>query len=95
MKALARQSLFDIAIQECGSIEAAFEIALVNGNNITDELINGEELTLPSVVNQKVVDLFSINEIKPATAITTTDVAQTIADEGIEFWAIEVDFVIS
>ena len=32
------QTLLDIAVQECGTVEAAFEIAERNGLALTDEL---------------------------------------------------------
>lgn len=95
MKALNRQSLFDIAVQECGSVEAAFGLAILNNLSISDELTPNNELKPVGVTNQKIVDHFKVNEIRPATAITDNEATQTISDEGIEFWAIETDFIIS
>ena len=40
-----RQSLVDIALQACGSVEAVFAIAERNGLAITDDLVVGQTLT--------------------------------------------------
>jgi len=68
MKVLSGQTLFDIAIQSCGSIEAAFELAVLNGLNLTDELVPGQELALPEVVNSGIVTRYSNKGINPSTA---------------------------
>lgn len=94
-KVLNNQSLFDIAIQTLGSAEAAFDIALANNISITDDLEVGQTLQIPQAVTDYVrkqtVNYYKINDIKPATAIDST----MAVPEGIEFWAIEYDFVIS
>lgn len=40
------QTLLDIAVQECGTVEAAFEIAERNGLALTDELNTGQKLDI-------------------------------------------------
>jgi len=89
------QNLLDIAIQHSGSVEAAFDLASINGLSITDAVAAGSNVAIASIASQPVVDFFSVNEIKPATGITDINIAQTISDEGIEFWAIEEDFIVS
>ncbi len=42
--ALEGQSLLDLALQECGSIEAAFDMAVQNGLSVTSELTSGQLL---------------------------------------------------
>ena len=49
---LSNQSLLDIAIQEDGNVLAAFEWALANGISITEELVPGQKLIVPSSVNR-------------------------------------------
>lgn len=49
---LSNQSLLDIAIQEDGNVLAAFEWALANGISITEELVPGQKLFVPSSVNR-------------------------------------------
>ena len=70
MKVLSGQTLFDIAIQSCGGTEAAFELSLLNGLNLTDELIPGQELVLPDVVNADIALYFKNKNIQPATLLT-------------------------
>ncbi len=88
IKILPRQSLFDIAVQECRSTEAAIDIALRNGLSITDRLQVGDLLKIDRAKKSVII-------INPATEIDDIDYASTIANEGIEFWAIEEDFIIS
>ncbi|MBO4778102.1 MAG: hypothetical protein J5588_06365 [Bacteroidales bacterium] len=89
------QSLFDIALQECGNAESAFNMAMLNGLSMTDVLSNGQSLELPDVTEKKIVQQYAVNEIFPATAITATQFNETISGEGVEFWGIEFDFIVS
>jgi hypothetical protein len=84
-----RQSLFDIAVSTAGSIEAVSDIAGVKGIGITGELRAGMELTVPEVLNKEVADYFRTNGIIPATAV------EEGTDQGIDFWAIEHNFIIN
>jgi hypothetical protein len=93
IKVLNGQSLFDIAIQAAGSVEAAFDIALANGVSITDELQPGTILVIPAVVNKRVADYYRSNSIKPATTLGAQDVEFVTA--GINYWRIEYDFEVS
>ena len=70
MKVLSGQTLFDIAIQSCGGTEAAFELAVLNGLNLTDDLVPGQELVLPEVVNADIALYFKNKNIQPATLLT-------------------------
>lgn len=69
-KVLENQSLFDIAIQECGSAEAAYDIAKLNGLSVTDELTPGQELNIPTPENRNIASYYRQRNIKPATAST-------------------------
>lgn len=89
------QSLLDIAIQHSGSIEAALAIAAANDLSVTDSAAAGNMVTVDLVMNKSVVNQLAVLEIKPATGITAIETASTISDEGIEFWAIEIDFIVS
>lgn len=88
----SRQSLLDISIQECGSIETVFAIAERNGISITEDLIVGQAIMFSSeeIVKKKVVATLATFGIKPATAVTTN-----ILPEGVEYWRIEFDFIVS
>jgi len=89
VKVLNNQSLFDIALQAAGSIDSVFDIATANGLGITDELPVGMLLTVPKVVNRRIVEYYRVNSIIPATAVEAN------TQEGIDFWAIEYDFIVS
>jgi hypothetical protein len=70
IKVKEHQSLFDIAIQECGSVEAAYELAVMNGLSVTDDLVTGETLNQASVLNADVAAYYKNKGLQPATAIT-------------------------
>lgn len=74
VKVLQGQSLFDIAIQKIGSAEGAFDLAVLNGLSLTDELASGSELSLPAATNSSVVAYYMNREIQPATALSSTDI---------------------
>ena len=62
------QSLWDIAVQHCGSAEAALEIAALNGLLPTSQPKTGEQLIVPNVENKKVARYYAEHGIVPATA---------------------------
>ena len=71
---LNNQSLWDIAIQEYGTVEAVFELARANGIGVTDLLTAGQELVLPeidsSVEKPEVVEYYRRNGLYPVTGET-------------------------
>ncbi len=80
------QTLFDIALQYCGSADAAFEIARINNRNITDDPAPGDVLKLPHVRDKRVVKYFADYKLIPASAIIEKK-------EGIGYWIIQSDFI--
>ena len=87
---LAGQSVFDIALQERGALEATFEIAGQNGIAMTDSLQPGGRLLVDSDENDAVVSEYRSNFIHPATAL-----ADGLIPEGIGYMCIELDFIVS
>jgi len=88
MKVLQGQSLFDIAVQQLGSAEGAFALAIANGLDLTDELVPGLELQLPEVLNTDIALYFSSRNISPATflavqAETVGSVVDTVYIETV------------
>jgi hypothetical protein len=70
IQAKSGQTLFDIAIEHCGAIESAFEIAKANNLNVTATLTNGQSLTVPTATKQSqifIVNHFKTSPNKPAT----------------------------
>ena len=62
-----RQSIADIALQYCGDVEAVFRISELNDISVPESLSVGMELIIPDVINKRVVDYYTNNEISPAT----------------------------
>lgn len=94
--ALNNQTLLDIAIRHCGTVEAVADIAILNNISITDDLIPGQLIELPSkdYGSQEVVNFFEVNKIDPATALTENDKALTEGNSGIGFWEIGNNFIV-
>lgn len=92
------QTWFDIAMQELGDIERTVELAQLNGRSITDALEAGEVLNVPGFDSTKrsIVQLFLTQANKPASGDTSIAVdPETGGNEGIEFWALENEFIVS
>lgn len=91
----SRQSLLDIAIQECGSFEAAYELAERNGLAVTDDLETGAvlEFIREDVTKKQVVAHFAARRVKPATAASEEDTSLAPCG-GIGFMGIEIDFIV-
>ena len=95
-KVLHNQSLLDIAIQEDGSVMAAFEWALSNALSITDELQSGQELVSPnsSFRNADVANYFKGKNQMVATGFNGM-VEDLIPDLSIGTMAIGISFQIA
>lgn len=91
-----RQSLLDIAVQECGSFEAAFALSERNGIALTDDLSAGQELEIApeDVDNKRIVAALAAQDVRPATAISAEDTV-LVPWGGIGFMGIEIDFIVS
>jgi LysM repeat protein len=98
---LNNQSLFDVAIQYYGTVEASVSIAILNGISITDELVPGQVLNVPVIDYgfSDVANYFNIEKIEPATGTSVYDIYNedgeiTTPLEGIDYWGIEYDFIV-
>ena len=91
------QTWLDIAMQELGDMERAIELAQLNNRAITDDLQAGEVLMVPDFDSEKrdIVQLFGNSANKPASGESFTAADAEAGLEGIEFWAIENDFIVS
>jgi hypothetical protein len=58
-----------------------------------DELTPGAALVVPAVLNKQVANYYNVNNIRPATALSASDAA--LLHEGIGFWLVEYDFIVS
>ena len=87
------QSFFDKVIETTGNIENAFQMAVLNGISLTEDLPIGMELKISEVTNKRIVGLF--NEYnRPATAITNQNHELIVPDEGIGAMIIESTFIV-
>lgn len=88
------QSVTDIAIEHAGQEDAAWTIAELNNISITEVLTAGQTLLIPDVdgnAQKRIVKVFSDNGYHPASDV---DIDTEIL-EGIEYWGIEYDFIVS
>jgi len=72
------QSIWDIAIQYCGSADAAFSISRLNNISLTADLTAGAELELPEVIDAAVVKYYTNNGIEPATGVTVASLEDNL-----------------
>ena len=95
VQAKNRQNLLDVALEHCGTFEAALQLALLNGIDLTADLNTDTPLELPVVGKPRIVSNFQSLRHAPATAITSGEIAETTeGGEGIGFWAIGIDFIV-
>ncbi len=95
--ALHNQSLLDLALQHTGTIESVFELAKDNALNITDDVVAGKTLVLPTeaFTNKDILAYYTAKNLQPATAFTKEDEQVAKRLEGISIWAINLDFIVS
>ena len=84
MKVLAGQSLFDIAVQHCGAVEAVIQLAVQNDISITDRLAVGSELTAIAIINRDVFNYYARRGLQPATDITNKSLTGGIFDDTFD-----------
>lgn len=88
-----RQCFLDLAMQYAGSAEAALAMALQNNLPLTQIFEAGAVLIQPEIVNKSIVDLYRVENVKPASNFTiVTDPPTT--GEGIGWWYLENDFIV-
>lgn len=95
-KALAGQTIIDIALQETGEVDRAYEVAILNGKSLTVDLRAGDTVLTPAYDKtfRNLVQLFSNKMNAPASADTVDFTPGAVIDEGIGFWELENDFII-
>lgn len=72
----SKQSLFDVAIEHFGAMEAVIDLAFSNDISMTDELPTSAELVAVGVMNERNALLFGNLYNKPATALSRTEVRE-------------------
>jgi hypothetical protein len=89
VQAGVNQSIIDIAIQYAGSCDAAFGIASANGIGLTDVLVPGQSLVIPTVIEAGVAERLRLANISPAYYETETQISS-----GVGYWYIDQDFIV-
>jgi len=85
------QNIYDIAVQEYGSIEGILKFRENSEFSFTQDINPGDRIEVPGeVVNRNVQEFL---KLYPKIA-TGNNFSENIL-EGINYWAIEVDFVVS
>src|SRR5690554_308231 len=77
------QTIYDVALQYAGSLEAVIDILEANEKTNTTLLI-GEELVIPSVLAAKVSNFFNDKGVVIATSATPMEVDEWVAPEGLD-----------
>ncbi|WP_374173595.1 hypothetical protein [Flavobacterium tructae] len=96
IKPQENQNIFDVSLQEYGSIEKVFDLLDDNDRfNLTEDLSVYEDLKIGHEAFKKdIVEYYNTRNLKPATAITEEE--QYLLDNfsGIDYMIIEDDFII-
>ena len=94
--AIENQSLFDVAIQESGSILVAFDWALKNGLSLTEDLAPGQQLISPNsdFINADVAGYFKGKKQMIATGFNIGDGQSMIPELGIGTMVIGSTFIV-
>lgn len=92
VNAIENQTLFDLSIEQTGSVLSVIEIALANGRSITDDLSPGNKL------NARIEGIYFIKDIaeyfkgKNQKLASAGDLEEFDSFGGIGYWILEVDF---
>jgi hypothetical protein len=84
------QTAIDIALQECGTIEASFPICLLNNLTIYEAIGSGLIIQSTDMVDSNLVDMLKSENRKPSSINDNI-----VALEGIGYWLISEDFIVS
>jgi hypothetical protein len=87
------QTILDVTVQGTGDISQMLVVAALNELSLTDELVPGATLEVPTYDPslKKTVNYFSVPANFPASGISAI---QQVSD-GIGFWYIGLDFQVS
>lgn len=86
------QSLLDMQLIACGSIDGVVQMCAINDMGITDDLEDGQIIKAGDVYAGQIVALYGNRGIEPATALDPES-AQTFG--GIGYMRIGIDFIVS
>jgi hypothetical protein len=84
------QTLIDISLQACGSVDRLIDVAILNNISMTTDLAVGTLLDtpLPAINTWRNAAFFKVPGNEPASGYSQSM-------QGIGVWIINVDFVVS
>ncbi|MBB5636741.1 hypothetical protein HDF26_005217 [Pedobacter cryoconitis] len=88
-----QQSWWDISMHEYGTAEFATDLAVFNNSSPVENLVAGRLIFLPDYKPEKLV-LLSMKNI-PATGFDKLGEGAVNKPQGIDYWAISYDFIVS
>lgn len=96
IKPQENQNIFDISLQEYGSIEKVFDLLEDNDQfNITEDISVYKDLKIGREAFKKdIVEYYNSRNLKPATSITDEEQYLLNDYSGIDYMIIEDDFII-
>ncbi|MDD3685927.1 MAG: hypothetical protein PHE56_04080 [Bacteroidales bacterium] len=96
MNTLSGQTLLDISVQETGTVESVFDIAIKNDLSITDDIEAGYDLFVDQIVDNAIVVDYRAENRKPSSDISLESINSIIGSgEGIGYMQIGYDFIVS
>lgn len=88
-----QQTWWDISMHEYGTVEFATDLAVFNNSGPAEDLIAGTLIFLPDYKSERLV-LLSMKNI-PATGFGKSGEGTVNKPQGIDYWAISYDFIVS
>lgn len=92
---LANQSLQDIAVQVCGSVLSVFDLALLNGISVTENLVPGTKLKVPKSEYTDVEKQRYFLSRQIATSVSQQQLSLITQPGGIGAMSIGGNFIVS
>lgn len=92
---IANQTLLDIALQTAGDLEAVFELAILNGIPVTENLTAGYKLFYGlTPINKPITKQYTEAGWKPASATSFANDIPDLDLQGVDYWSISGNFII-
>ncbi|MBB6499110.1 hypothetical protein [Pedobacter cryoconitis] len=92
-KIYEQQTWWDISVHVYGTAIYAIDLAVFNNSSHTEDLQAGTLISLPDYNPDRLV-LISMKNI-PSTGFSKTGEGTINRPEGIDYWAISYDFIVS
>ncbi len=88
-----RQTMLDVQIIACGSLEGVIDSCALNDIAVTDDLTDEQTLQVADITQASVAKTYANRGFSPATAIEETVESEKLG--GIGYMAVDIDFIVS